>query len=167
MPVYHHLGQIPSKRHKIYRKPGGDLYAEELMGNMGFTGPSSLLYHVRRPTGVRALHLIKELDWVPARREPVRHRHFRTKELEACGDIFADRVPLLFNADVSMSIVRPSDETSHFYRNAQGDEIVYVSEGEGALESPFGSIPFTALSIRSSGFLFIRLIADSSFNPPG
>lgn len=142
MPVYHHLGQIPSKRHKIYRKPGGDLYAEELMGNMGFTGPSSLLYHVRRPTGVRALHLIKELDWVPARREPVRHRHFRTKELEACGDIFADRVPLLFNADVSMSIVRPSDETSHFYRNAQGDEIVYVSEGEGALESPFGSIPF-------------------------
>ena len=63
MPVYHRLGDIPSKRHKIYRKPSGELYSEELMGNMGFVGPSSLLYHVRRPTAVRALQAIKELKW--------------------------------------------------------------------------------------------------------
>src|ERR1700761_7535286 len=59
--VYHQLGEIPSKRHKIYRKPSGELYTEELVGNMGFVGPSSLLYHVRRPTAVRALHTVKEL----------------------------------------------------------------------------------------------------------
>ncbi|HEY7304579.1 MAG TPA: homogentisate 1,2-dioxygenase [Bryobacteraceae bacterium] len=142
MPVYHHLGEIPSKRHKVYRRPGGELYAEELMGNMGFVGPSSLLYHVRRPTAVRALRTVKELRWDPAPSEPLRHRHFRTKELTRRGDPFADRIPLLFNHDVSISMVRPAAETSDFYRNAQGDEIIYVSEGEGVLESPFGSLAF-------------------------
>jgi homogentisate 1,2-dioxygenase len=142
MPVYHRLGEIPSKRHKVYRKPSGELYGEELMGNMGFVGPSSLLYHARRPTAVRGLKTIKELKWNPAPSEPLRHRHFRTKGLETRGDLFADRTPLLFNHDVSMSIVRPAADTSDFYRNAQGDEVVYISEGEGALESTFGSIPF-------------------------
>lgn len=144
MPVYHQLGEVPSKRHKIYRKPSGELYAEELVGNMGFVGPSSLLYHVRRPTAVRALRTLKQLDWQPAASEPLRHRHFRTKQLSQAGDAILDRTPLLFNHDVSLSLVRVSDDLSHFYRNAQGDEIVYVSEGEGVLESPFGSIPFAS-----------------------
>jgi homogentisate 1,2-dioxygenase len=143
MPVYHRLGEIPSKRHKVYRKPSGELYAEELMGNMGFVGPSSLLYHAERPTAIRALHTLKEIHWDPAPCEPLRHRHFRTKQLTKTGDAILDRIPLVFNNDVSMSMVRPADEVSQFYRNAQGDEIVYVSEGEGVLESPFGSIQFT------------------------
>ena len=142
MPFYHHLGEIPSKRHKIFRQPNGELYSEELMGNMGFVGPSSLLYHVRRPTAVRSLRTIKELKWEPATREPLRHRHFRTKELNGRGDAFAERIPLVFNHDVSMSIVRPNTGVTDFYRNAQGDEVVYISDGRGILESPFGSIPF-------------------------
>ncbi|MBV8553606.1 MAG: homogentisate 1,2-dioxygenase [Acidobacteriaceae bacterium] len=142
MPVYHSLGEIPSKRHKVYRKPNGELYAEELMGNMGFVGPSSLLYHVRRPTAVRAIRAVKALKQEAAPPEPLRHRHFRTKQLEQTGDVFADRIPLVFNRDVSLSIVSPAADISDFYRNAQGDEIVYISEGEGALESPYGVLPF-------------------------
>lgn len=144
MPIYCRLGEIPSKRHKVYRKPSGELYTEELMGNMGFVGPSSLLYHVRRPTAVRALETIKQLTWESAPCQPLRHRHFRTKQLTQRGDAVADRIPLLFNSDVSMSIVRPTEDTSRFYRNAEGDEIVFVSEGDGVFESPFGSIDFNA-----------------------
>lgn len=144
MPIYHHLGEIPSKRHKIYRQPSGELYTEELVGNMGFVGPSSLLYHARRPTAIRALHTLKELKWEPAPSEPLRHRHFRTKQLFGSADAILDRTPLVFNNDVSMSIVRPANEVSDFYRNAQGDEIVYVSEGEGVLESPFGKLSFAS-----------------------
>lgn len=143
MPVYRQLGEIPSKRHQIYRKPSGELYTEELVGNMGFVGPSSLLYHVRRPTAIRALHTLKELKWEPAPSDPLRHRHFRTKQFSKAGDAILDRTPLLFNNDVSLSIVRPANETSDFYRNAQGDEIVYISEGQGVLESPFGRLSFT------------------------
>ncbi len=144
MPVYCRLGEIPSKRHQVFRKPSGELYAEELVGNMGFVGPSSLLYHVRRPTAVRALHALKELSWETAASEPLRHRHFRTKQLTQTGDAILDRIPLVFNNDVSMSLVRPAENASHFFRNAQGDEIVYVSEGTGVLESPFGSIQFAS-----------------------
>jgi homogentisate 1,2-dioxygenase len=140
--IYHHLGEIPSKRHKIYRKPSGQLYAEELMGTMGFVGPSSLLYHVRPPTAVRLIKNLKELKWDVAPAEPLRHRHFRTKQLLRIGDAIADRIPLLFNRDVAMSIVRPRQEATDFYRKAQGDEIVYVSEGRGTLESPFGKLVF-------------------------
>src|SRR5690348_12664544 len=104
VPIYHRLGELPSKRHKVYRQPSGELYAEELMGNMGFVGPSSLLYHVRRPTAVRALRIIKTLAWQNAKPEPLRHRHFRTNKLVKRGDAIVDRTPILFNHDVSMSI---------------------------------------------------------------
>ena len=144
MPIYHRLGELPSKRHKIYRQPSGELYAEELMGNMGFVGPSSLLYHVHRPTAVRALRTIKTVAWQNAKPEPLRHRHFRTNKLVKRGDAIVDRTPILFNHDVSMSIVHPDAQLSSFYRNAQGDEIIYISQGEGVLESAFGKIAFTA-----------------------
>ena len=28
MPIYHHLGSIPRKRHIVFRRPDGGLYAE-------------------------------------------------------------------------------------------------------------------------------------------
>ena len=142
MPVYRQLGEIPSKRHKVFRRPSGELYAEELVGNMGFTGPSSLMYHVHRPTAVCALKVIRQVKWQAAAPEPLRHRHFRTRQLDQAADAIVGRSPLLFNHDVSLEMVRPAEQTSSFYRNAQGDEIVFISEGEGALESPFGSLPF-------------------------
>ena len=38
MPIYHQLGSIPRKRHTVFRQSNGRLYAEELMGNLGFEG---------------------------------------------------------------------------------------------------------------------------------
>lgn len=144
MSVYRRRGEVPSKRHKIFRRPSGELYAEELVGNMGFVGPSSLLYHVRRPTAVKAIRTLQPVSWEEATPAPLQHRHFRTKQLDKPTGAITGRVPLLFNHDVSLSIVKPADEVSVFYRNAQGDEIVYVSEGEGVLESAFGKLPFSA-----------------------
>ncbi len=43
-------GSIPHTRHTQHRAPDGSLYAEELFGVEGFTGRSSLLYHVTPPT---------------------------------------------------------------------------------------------------------------------
>ena len=64
MPIYHSLGRIPRKRHVVYRRPGGSLCTEELIGNMGFAGPSSLVYHVHQPTRVLGVTAVKELSWV-------------------------------------------------------------------------------------------------------
>ena len=142
MPIYHALGQIPRKRHSVYRQPSGRLYAEELMGNMGFTGPASLVYHVHQPTQVKEIALVKELAWAADRESTFRNRHFRTAQLPATRSLIADRIPLLFNADVALSFVQPLEDDEYFYRNAQGDEIVYVSDGAGVLESPLGRLAF-------------------------
>jgi homogentisate 1,2-dioxygenase len=145
MPVYHTLGEVPRKRHSVFRKPDGGLYAEELIGNKGFTGPSSLVYHLHRPTQVLRVQQFADLAW---QREPnpgLRHRHFRTQSLQTGPDPVTHRTPVLFNDDVAMSVWAPGTALAAptaFYRNAQGDEIVYISEGEGTFESQLGSMPF-------------------------
>jgi homogentisate 1,2-dioxygenase len=142
MPMYHRLGEVPPKRHTVFRRPDGGLYAEELVGNKGFTGPSSLLYHLRQPTRVLEVKPFKELAWEAEPDRTLRHRHFRTRALASGPSPTIDRTPLLFNADVALSIVDARAEDEFHYRNAQGDELVYVSEGAGVLETPFGELPF-------------------------
>lgn len=52
MPYYRVVGEIPRKRHVQFRRPDGGLYAEELMGEEGFSSDSSLLYHRHLPTAI-------------------------------------------------------------------------------------------------------------------
>jgi homogentisate 1,2-dioxygenase len=141
MPVYHTLGQIPRKRHIIFRRPDGKLYAEQLVGNEGFTGPSSLLYHVHPPTTVKSARRIRDVKYEADPDRTLKHRHFRTARLARGGSPTLDRTPILFNDDVAMLYSQPDVQDEHFYRNAQGDEVVYVAEGEGTLETQFGSMP--------------------------
>jgi homogentisate 1,2-dioxygenase len=143
MPMYHRLGNVPHKRHTAFRQPDGSLYAEELVGNKGFVGPSSLLYHLHQPTHVKSVRRVRDLNWESDPERKFRHRHFRTHQLASGGSITMDRVPLLYNNDVAMLFVQPDREDDFFYRNAQGDEIVFVSDGEGVLETPLGALPFS------------------------
>ena len=105
MPIYHQLGRVPQKRHVAFRKEGGGIHYEELVGNQGFTGPSSLLYHLRLPTAVKSVRPLRALEWVAEPERVVRHRHFRTAGLSTGPSAVRDRVPLLFNADVALSLV--------------------------------------------------------------
>jgi homogentisate 1,2-dioxygenase len=142
MPIYHTLGEIPKKRHTAFRKPGGGIYAEELMGHEGFTGTSALLYHVHPPTTVKSVRRVKETALEADPDQALRHRHFLTSRAKRGGSPTLDRIPLLFNQDISMSYVEPDEQDAHFYRNAQADELVYVAKGAGVLESVFGDLPF-------------------------
>jgi len=144
MPIYHQLGRVPRKRHVAFRKEGGGIHYEELVGNQGFTGPASLLYHLRLPTAVKSVRQVASLEWVAEPERVVRHRHFRTAGLATGPSAVRDRVPLLFNEDVALSLARPRKEDVVFYRNAQGDEVVYVVEGAGSLESSFGELSYRA-----------------------
>ncbi len=144
MPIYHRLGTVPKKRHTQLRSDDGKLYTEELIGNKGFSGPASLAYHLRPPTQVKSVKVVKEMMWGEETDGCPHHRHFRAHQLPAGASPTMDRVPLLFNADVAMSVAQPAGEDDFFYRNAQGDEVVFVTEGEGVLESMMGELPFTA-----------------------
>ncbi|MFB3852548.1 MAG: homogentisate 1,2-dioxygenase [Vicinamibacterales bacterium] len=142
MPIYHRLGEVPRKRHTVFRQEDGKLYAEELVGNKGFSGPSSLLYHIHHPTRVLSVELLKVVEWEADPDTALRHRHFRTAGLRSGPSPTLDRAPLLFNNDIAISMVRAEREDDFYYRNAQGDELVYVSEGDGVLESALGELSF-------------------------
>ncbi len=142
MPMYHTLGQIPRKRHTVFRRPDGGLYAEELMGHEGFVGSSALLYHVHPPTTVKSARRLRETRYEADADDTLRHRHFLTSRVAPGGSPTLDRTPILFNADVAMLYAEPDEQDAHFYRNAQADEIVYVSKGAGVLESTFGDLPY-------------------------
>jgi homogentisate 1,2-dioxygenase len=142
MPIYHTLGSIPRKRHTAFRKPNGGIYAEELMGHEGFTGTSSLLYHIHPPTTVKSARRVKETAFEADDDRALRHRHFRTAAATKGGSPTLDRLPILFNQDIAMLYVEPDEQDAHFYRNAQCDELVYVAKGQGLLESVFGELPF-------------------------
>ncbi len=143
MPIYHSQGRFPRKRHTAFRSPAGGLYTEELIGNKGFEGPSSLLYHLHQPTQVLSVRQLRRLLWQEEPDPFLRHRHFRTAQLASTPSVTCDRIPLLFNTDVAMSFVQPTErEEDFYYRNAQGDEVVYVSDGQGVLESAVGNLNF-------------------------
>jgi homogentisate 1,2-dioxygenase len=139
---YYKLGQIPHKRHTQFRQPDGSLYHEELMGIRGFTGNKSLLYHLRPPTEVHEIDLGCKVEVPLAEPGPLRHRLLRTAELPPRGDAVQGRVPVMANQDVSVSLVRPDEPMRYWYRYAHGDEVIFIHDGTGALESQFGTLRY-------------------------
>ena len=139
---YFKLGKIPHKRHTQFRQPDGSLYHEELMGIRGFTGNKSLLYHLRPPTQVRQIERGCDVDKPYADQGPLRHRLLRTAQLPPSGDAIQGRVLLMGNDDVTISVVRPQQPMHYWYRYAHGDEVIFVHEGTGTLESQFGTLRY-------------------------
>ena len=142
MPFYVRAGAVPAKRHIQFRRPDGGLYAEELLSTKGFDGVYSLVYHLRPPTAALDVR-----PWDrPTRRfapnEPVRNRHFATGRSQRPGDAVDGRVPLLGNADIVFSVADVATPMKYFYRNAGGDELLFVHRGTGVLETPFGELAY-------------------------
>jgi homogentisate 1,2-dioxygenase len=140
MPIYHRLGAIPRKRHTVFRRPDGGLHSEELMGNKGFSGLSSLMYHLRPPTSVREVRALRPAALEPEGESALRHRHFRAHRLEPGGCAVEGRLPLLFNGDVTLSLAAPRVGAHPLFRNGVADEVVFVTEGSGHLDSTFGTM---------------------------
>lgn len=145
MAYYRAIGDMPRKRHLQMRNAEGGLFKEELMGVEGFSSDSSLLYHRYAPTTIVAA---REVSSTPGRgllspNAPLLPRHFLTHEVAAGTNLVEARSTLAGNSDVMISYV-VADETSPLYRNATGDELVYVEYGEVELESVFGRLRASA-----------------------
>ena len=144
MSYYFKLGQIPHKRHTQFRRSDGSLYHEELMGLRGFSGSKSLLYHLRPPTQVSRIDGSCPVAVSLAEQGPLHHRLLKTDALVPTGDAVQGRLPLLANQDVTLSVVRPSEAMTYWYRYAHGDEAIFVHEGAGVLETQFGTLSYGA-----------------------
>jgi homogentisate 1,2-dioxygenase len=126
----------------VLPRPEGGIHYEELIGNRGFSGPSSLLYHLHLPTAILASEVVKPVKPETEGSRDLRNRHFDTAKVATGPSLTLDRVPLLFNSDVTLSLARPTASDTAFARNGQADEMVYVAEGAGTLESAFGEIAY-------------------------
>ena len=136
-------GQVPPKPHLRARDPAGNQLYEECLTRSGFEGAYSMLYHQKRPheglpvapnATFRAPHSVGATQLV--------RRHYRC--LELADGRGAARVPLLFNAQVTVGFVRPTSSDSEYFVNADGDELFYVLRGGGTLRSVFGELGFQA-----------------------
>ncbi|MDW8106655.1 MAG: homogentisate 1,2-dioxygenase [Armatimonadota bacterium] len=142
MPWYVRMGQVPPKRHTQFRRPDGGLYAEEVLGTEGFSGIQSILYHYYPPTRVKEFYTCYERRIEPIEEPVLQHRHFRTGDMPPAGDAVTGRVELMFNENVIFSVARPAEQMNYFYKNADGDDLIFVHEGSGKLESQFGHLRF-------------------------
>ena len=139
---YVQRGEVPPKRHTQFRKPDGTLYAEELFGVEGFTGRASLLYHHTPPTRTHRIEKVRDAVLEAWEDAPHRHHLVNTMDVDAGGDAVSGRLPLFFNADVVFGVVRPAEPMTRFYRNGEADEMLFVHEGHGTLETIFGPIDY-------------------------
>ncbi|MGQ0617445.1 MAG: homogentisate 1,2-dioxygenase [Acidimicrobiia bacterium] len=139
MPYYRSMGDVPRKRHTRFPRAGGGLHAEELMGEHGFAAESALLYHRHSPSAVVGAETVGEgeLQLVPNR--PLLPRHLRARDLEPGGDLVTGRRLLFGNDDVLVSYAAALG-ASELYRNVVGDELAYIEEGTGVLETSFGAL---------------------------
>jgi homogentisate 1,2-dioxygenase len=144
MPHYHRAGDVPPKRHTQHRAADGALYYEELMGEEGFSSDSSLLYHRNVPSAITAARPWQLPDQSTRHNEPLLPRHFRLHTLfddQPDQDLVRHRRLVLGNDDVRISYAVASTP-SPLYRNATGDECLFIESGTGTLETVFGHIGY-------------------------
>ncbi len=144
MTYYRSVGSVPPKRHTQFRAPDGSLYSEELMGEEGFSSDSSLLYHRGIPSAIVASRSWQLPDQATTPNHPLRPLHLTLHDLFAADavaatDVVRGRRLVLANADVRIAYV-VAGAPSPYYRNAVGDECVYVEAGAARVETVFGAL---------------------------
>lgn len=142
MPAYHALGRIPHKRHTQFRQPDGSLYYEELFGAEGFSGNYSNLYYTYPPTRVKKVEKFMDVHYQEWSEDAHRHHHLKTAPLTSGGDAVLGRQVVMYNKDVAIALARPDKAMDYFYRNGECDEVYYIHDGHGVLETNFGLLPY-------------------------
>jgi homogentisate 1,2-dioxygenase len=168
---YRRLGDVPPKRHTQHRRADGGLYREELVGAEGFSSDSALLYHAGLPSAIIEARIweLPDQDTIP--NHPLLPRHLRCHALFEGAlsegdrwkavDAVTGRRLLLGNADVRLSYV-VAEVASPLYRNAVGDECLYVESGSAVVETTFG-----ALSARQGDYVLLPRATTHRWVPDG
>ncbi len=137
-------GDVPRKHHIALKSSSGQLRYEECITRDGFDGPYSIVYHERRPHLQRVAEAAH--GWtLPEAAAPraLAKRHYKSFDLPRPGGAPIDvRVPLMFNKDVVVSVLHPTDDDPVYLNNGDADDLFYIFEGGGVLRSSFGDLRF-------------------------
>jgi homogentisate 1,2-dioxygenase len=146
MPPYRQIGSFPRKRHIEYRREPGykgeGIYYEEVVTTAGFGRAYTICYHLRPPTRVRKVEAAGTVSLETVAEPVLRHHHLKTGGLKPAGDLITGRLPLLVNDDVILSRCNPVQPMAELYRNATADEVLFIHQGQGTVQTMFGVLPF-------------------------
>jgi len=141
---YHMLGRVPPKPHTTFREDG-KLLMEQMVTREGFSGPFSILYYRVPPTDEFEVEPLELPGFVPfelLREQPLHRRHIKTQDLKPAGDFLTGRRTLLLNSKLQIGLCKPCEPARHFFSNGDGDELYFVKQGRGRVESVYGVLPF-------------------------
>ncbi len=137
MPFYQTRGNIPSKRHTVFKNEKGGIYYEELVSREGFSYVYSNLYHLNMPTQVIELgEFEKSKNSFTFLKNDHKPYHFIPDGLTKL---------MLYNKDVSISSLFLKNEELDedcFYRCGDCDLLIYIQEGKGILKTNYGNLRF-------------------------
>jgi len=139
-------GRVPAKHHIAFRDSDGQLLHEECLTQTGFDGPYTIAYHEHRPHTMLPAKVPH--GWIlpaPIDGRTLAKRHYRTQEMERRpGPPVDARVPLLFNQDLVLSVLFPTEPDPVYFANGDGDDLFFIFEGGGLLRSVLGDVRFEA-----------------------
>lgn len=138
-------GELPPKHHRALRGSAGELRHEQCLTRDGFEGPYTISYHLRAPHALRALEtppFDARPDLGAAPSYDLRRRHFVSARQEPTASVVASRVPLLYNADLTIATAKPTQSDDVYSVNADGEELWFVREGHGTLHTPLGDLSY-------------------------
>lgn len=143
MPFYQRIGQVPPKRHTQFRKPDGSLYAEELISTEGFSSIYSIVYHNYPPTMIKQIGKSVDISPKYVTTDNITPRCLQGFNVKPADDYLDSRVVLFGNADMNVAMAAPRKSmTDYFFKNSEGDEIIFVHRGSGTMKSIYGELDF-------------------------
>jgi homogentisate 1,2-dioxygenase len=144
MAYYYRLGKIPPKRHIQFRQPDNSLYFEELVSSKGFSGIYSNLYHTYMPTRIKRVGESVPVPLKMLTDRPLLQTHLKTSIAKNTGtDFLEGRKILMANHDLRIAICNlENSKMDYFYKNGEADELLYIHDGSGYLDSQFGRLRF-------------------------
>jgi homogentisate 1,2-dioxygenase len=119
------------------------------------------MYHLRPPTRIKKCEPAGMVELASADERCLRHHHIKTFDLPRAGDPIRGRVPMLYNADLTAWRCRPGEQQTTLYRNGGADEVIYVHNGKGHVETIYGRVDYRELDyiVIPRGTTY-RMVAD-------
>ncbi len=100
---------------------------EDEHGRQGFYGKVAHLYRLHPPTSWSRIE------------GNLKPRAYNCNQIE--HHEIAQKI--LYNSDVAIYTLRLTKDMNYYFRNADGDEVLFVHEGEGLIETDFGPMNYT------------------------
>lgn len=139
------LGKLPPKPHITFYDDDGKLLMEQMVTRQGFNGPFTILYYRVPPTDEFDVERMTLPHFCPAEllaNQPLHRRHVRTRDVQPGGNFLTARRTLMVSDNVNLGMLKPDAAPDVWFSNGDGDELYFVKEGAGRVESLYGILPF-------------------------